>query len=59
MYYFSLLVKCQELPSFFCVAKVIDGLFPFLKMCTQNLDHKEEVKISSITAIPQPLKVIV
>ena len=35
----------------FDIAKVIDGLFPFLKMCTENLDHQEEVKISSITAI--------
>ena len=54
MYYFSLLLKCQELRNFFCVwiAKVIDGLFPFLKMCPENLDHQEEVKISSITAIP-------
>ena len=34
------------------IAKVIDSLFPFLKMCTENLDHQEEVKISSITATP-------
>ena len=34
------------------IAKVIDVLFPFLKMCTENLDHQKKVEISSIAAIP-------
>jgi len=45
-------VKSCTASFVFDIAKVVDGLFPFLKMCKENIDHQEEVKISSITAIP-------